>query len=249
MARKILSSLALAMLFSTRAAMAVECAGEGFEARFDDGSAKGGFAAVQEQNGTVRVTGDPVTAGNGAVLMDAGAKSRGRVGKAGLIHRFSPVGAGQVIEMEGRFLFPRGAATDSVILMDLECASCNLDTNPGIRLYLRDGRLRVDRSKIGIEEPFYPSVDIRVKPDRWQTIRWTVRLGGGEAGRSQVALDGRMISNRRGTTLLSQEIVSQIANIEIREQVDRFQIGLTANSNSRPSRLLLDDVRFCIRGG
>ena len=87
--------------------------------------------------------------------MAAGPKGK-RVGKAGLIHRFAPIGVGSVIDMSARFYFPKGEKTDSIILMDLECAACGLDTNPGLRLYLRNGHLRVDRSKVGIKEPFYP---------------------------------------------------------------------------------------------
>lgn len=246
MTRQLLSGLSLAIAILASGADALECSAGRFDASFDTGPVDSAFAATQKQNGTVETAQDPAIPGNRAALLTAGAKTRGRVGKADLIHRFAPVGAGSIIKMEGRFFFPEGAAIDSVILMDLECASCGVDTNPGIRLYLRDGRLRVDRSKIGIKEPFYPAVATQVKTGQWQTIGWTVDLGIGEAGRSHVTLDGETISDQRGTTLLSQQIVSKLADIRVNEQVDRFQVGLTANSNNRKSQLLMDDIVFCL---
>ena len=151
--------------------------------------------------------------------------------------------------MSGAFYFSKSDQTNSVILMDLECASCGLDTNPGMRLYLRDGRLRVDRSKIGIDVPFYAEQGHQVEPGRWHDVRWRVHLGEGDAGRSDVFLNGQVVASNRGTTLLTQTIVSRIANIKVREAVDRFQIGITANSNKTGTSLLLDDVRFCSTQG
>lgn len=225
-------------------ASALACSGDGLLSDFSAGNAASGFSATQEQDGSVGLRMDPTQPGNQVARMSAGPKGR-QVGKAGLIHRFAPVGIGRTVDMSARFFVPEGEMTNSIILMDLECASCGLDTNPGVRLYLRDGRLRVDRSKIGIKEPFYPSVDHQVRPNQWHRIRWTVTLGDGPEGQSIVYLDGREVGRDRGATVLTQRVVSQIANIRVKEQVDRFQIGLTANSNRRRTELLVDDVRFC----
>ena len=149
--------------------------------------------------------------------------------------------------MEGRFLFPQGSLIDSVILMDLECASCGLDTNPGVRLYVREGRLRVDRSKIGIKQSFLPIAPTALTFDAWHRIVWVVVLGDETTGSSQVYLDEALVIDAKGTTVLLQQVVDKIASgLNVLSQMDRFQIGLTANSNRKGASLMLDDVAFCV---
>lgn len=242
----VLLSLIASLVSTAAMAEGISCSERGMLSNFETGKAAAGFAAEQMQGGVSERVSDPAASNNSAVRLTAGGKGR-RVGKAALIHRFPPVGKGAVVEMGARMFFPAGAALDSVILMDLECASCGLDTNPGIRLYLRDARLRVDRSKIGLSDPFYPEVDVQLEHGRWHALRWQVTIGEDEAGYSEVYLDGRRISAARGTTVLTQTIVSSLADIKVREQVDRFQVGLTANSNRRQTEMLLDDVWFCQR--
>jgi hypothetical protein len=194
--------------------------------------------------GEIEVVEDPTEPGNRIAAMRTGGK-RGEVAKAALVHRFDPVTAG-TLHMSARVRFPAGAPMDSVILMDLECASCGLDTNPGLRLYLRDRRLRVDRSKIGLEHALVPSVDLRLEPETWHRIDWFVRLGRAESGETWVLLDGTEVLRGSGPTMLTQAVMDQIADIEVREQIDRFQIGITANSNRGPAELMIDDVSLAL---
>ena len=213
---------------------------------FSAGDAEQGFAGAVKQRGTVSKSQDPHDAANSVAEFSASGKSGGRVGKAHLIYRFEPASLGSRIVMQGRFLFPKDSFIDSVILMDLECASCGLDTNPGVRLYLREGRLRVDRSKIGIKQSFLPVTPTAVTFEEWHRILWVVVLGDDTAGSSQVYLDDALVINAKGTTVLLQQVVDTIApGLRVLSQVDRFQIGLTANSNLRGSSLMLDDVAFC----
>ncbi len=229
---------------STAAVRADEPAGfvDGFDAL---GATEGAWAMTQLQRGELELAADPLDPANRVIAMRAGGKAR-TVGKAALVHRFVPVGAGRTVVMRGRFFAPEGAALDSVILMDLECASCGLDTNPGVRLYLRDGRLRVDRSKIGHDQAFTPLVADRMARGRWHAIEWRVRLGHGTAGGTTVTLDGATVLDATGDTLLDQAVVRRFADVEVTEAVDRFQVGLTANSNPGPTALLMDDVSFAI---
>ncbi|MEW2912757.1 hypothetical protein [Leisingera sp. JC11] len=221
------------------------CPQEGRHWHFDDAAKHGGFAHVQLQRGTAVLAEDPMLPGNQVARLTAGPKQKGKVGKADYVHRFAPLKAGSVILMQARFYFPPGTPLNSLILMDLECASCGLDTNPGVRLYLRRGMLRVDRSKIGIKQAFLPTAPRMVAAGVWHELSWQVTLGAGEHGRSVVMLDGEQVVDARGTTLLTQEIVSQHMDITVQEQADRFQVGLTANSNPETVEMLLDDVRFC----
>lgn len=206
-----------------------------------------GFSTRIEQRGRVAMAADPDDPANAVASFTDDGKSGGKVGKAHLVHRFGPVGIGSRITMEARFYFPPGSFADSVILMDLECASCGLDTNPGVRLYLRDGRPRVDRSKIGIKDAFLPAPDARIGPGAWHWIAWKVTLGDDSNGSSQVYLDGVQVMDARGTTVLLQETVDRLADgLVVRSEMDRFQIGITANSNRKGTALLVDDVGFCI---
>lgn len=223
-----------------------DCGAGGMLSDFQGDDVALGFAATQLQGGEVSVIVDPLDPTNRVATSTAGPKGR-KVGKAGFIHRFEWLGKGAELVMGARILIPEGSAADSVILMDLECAECGLDTNPGIRLYLRDGRLRVDRSKIGLRDPFYPTAETRIEPGTWHDLIWRVTIGVDDAGQSQVVLNGQIVGDARGTTVLTQEIVSKLADIKVREGVDRFQVGLTANSNASATSLLLDDVWFCAR--
>jgi len=221
-------------------------AAERFRENFENGLEMDRVWALRQlQRGEIAVRPDPLRPGNRVVAMRAGGKGW-RVGKAGLIHRFEPISAGSTVIMRASFLIPDGAYRDSVILMDLECASCGIDTNPGVRLYLRDGRLRVDRSKIGLRDAFYPNDPHRVQFNKWHEVEWRVTLGKGNAGRAIVRLDDAVVLDSRGTTILSQEVVSRLADVRVDEAVDRFQIGITANSNGRPTRLLVDEISFAV---
>lgn len=234
------------LALTSAAADAEEACGQDYRRwLFEEAQENAGFAFVQLQRGEADQVQDPAGPGNRVAHLTAGPKKRGKVGKADYVHRFEPLQAGTVISMQARFFFPPDTPLNSIILMDLECASCGMDTNPGIRLYLRKGLLRVDRSKIGIRQPFLSTVPRLLQPGIWHHITWQVTLGKGTEGHSLVTLDGEVVSDARGTTILSQEIVSQHADIRVQEQVDRFQVGLTANSNKQAVGMFLDDVRFC----
>ncbi|WP_264212625.1 hypothetical protein [Leisingera thetidis] len=243
---RVLSILSLAaVLWASNGSASEQCPPDSRHWPFDEAGGQGGFAHVQLQRGEAVLAEDPLQPGNRVARLTAGPKKKGKVGKADYVHRFEPLPAGSVILMQARIYFPPGMPLNSVILMDLECASCGLETNPGIRLYLRRGLLRVDRSKVGIKQPFLPTVPRVMTAGVWHELSWQVTLGAGEDGRSLVTLDGEVISDARGTTMLTQEIVSRHMDVTVREQADRFQIGLTANSNPQAAEMLLDDVRFC----
>ncbi|MEB2311734.1 MAG: hypothetical protein OZ921_05545 [Sorangiineae bacterium] len=211
------------------------------------GDVAAGFTNTQVQRGSVEVDADPVEPTNHVARMTAGEKVGDQVGKADLIVAYPAIGAGHRVVASGRFFFPADSSLDSLILMDIECASCGLDTNPGIRLYLRDGALRVDRSKIGLTDAFLPTSPTLVTTGTWHSLVWQVTLGIGDAGRSDVYLDGVQVMSATGTTLISQAIIDQVApGITVKERADRLQIGLTANSNPTSQTLFLDDVAMCV---
>ena len=183
-----------------------------------------GGAGLQEQGGAVSCDG-------GTVVARAGPRD-GRVAKAALIVPFERAPAGSVVTVSARFRFPADSPLDSIHLMDIECKRCGIDGNPGLRLYLRDGRLRVDRAKIDGGHAWTNDAAPRVPRGEWVRIAWRLRLG--EAGRSSVRLGGVRVLDDRGRT---------VPGAPPADAVDRVQIGITASSNAVPVALEMRDIR------
>lgn len=199
---------------------------------FEHGIARG-WALRQQESGvvdTVRAPGRP------GMALRARAEPKGaRVTKAGLVARTPPMMRGETVRVGFDLYVPSGTAPNSLQLVDLECATCGEGGNPGIRLYLRRGRLRIDRSKIGIAKAWLDAAAPVLANDRWYRVGLTVRFGAAE-GAAQVTLDGKTVLTGRGDTLLPGA-----------DHADRVQIGITANSNPTPATLYLDNV--AIRAG
>ena len=186
------------------------------------------WALRQQQNGTVDIVRAPARLGM-ALRARAAAKG-GSVTKAALVARPPAIRAGRIVRVGFDLMIPAGTPANSLQLVDLECATCGEGGNPGIRLYLRRGRLRIDRSKIGIAKAWIDDAAPVLANGRWYRVGMTVRLGASE-GAAQVTLDGRTVLIGHGDTLLPGA-----------DHIDRVQIGITANSNPVPATLYLDNV-------
>lgn len=249
--RSFVGAALLAAVFGAQPGMAQPrgCNNADLLSNFETGRLASGFAKTQNQRGDLEVVADPARPGNHVAFLSADRKRsmmRKKVGKAALIHRFSPLPKGTSLVMAADFYIPKGSSNTSIILMDLECASCIDIAQPGIRLYLKQGRLRVDLSKIGLKHPYDPQVAHQIVPGRWYNIEWRVTVGAGQGGSSEVYLDGKLVNQARGNTLLTQKVASGLQKgLVVKEQVDRFQVGMTANSNKSRSDLLMDNVWFC----
>lgn len=191
------------------------------------------WAVRQEQGGTLDIVAAPGRAGH-ALRARAGPKVD-RVTKAALIARPPAMRAGQTVSIALDLYVPSGTALDSLQLVDLECATCGEGGNPGVRLYLRRGRLRIDRSKIGIRHAWTNDAAPVLLNDRWYRIGYQVRFGAA-AGAAEVAVDGRPVLAAKGDTLLPGS-----------DHADRIQIGITANSQPRAVAVLVDNVTVSIR--
>jgi hypothetical protein len=135
---------------------------------------------------------------------------------------------------------PDGAPLNSIHLLDIECASCGEEGNPGIRLYLRHGRLRVDRSKIGVRDAWTNDAAPQLWHGRWHRVELDVTAGFGTAGRVRARLDGVTVLAAEGDTIVRPSSGAAPG-------ADRIQIGLTASSNSVPAIAWFDDVAVAIR--
>lgn len=189
----------------------------------------------QEQRGTITPV-EAVAGRSDVVRAIAGRKQGNQVGKAALIAPFEKMTPGTVIVASAWFYIPSSTPRNSIILMDLECKKCGMRGNPGLRLYLRDGRPRVDRKKIGEKHAWVSDRAPVVPSDRWFQLTWTLRLGmDAETGMSVVTVDGREALRNTGRTL---------PPLGDRSGVDRLQVGLTANSNATSTELYFDDVQI-----
>jgi len=226
----LVGSAVLAALATDRGAVPARFAfGDTFDRGLCVGSCPGAVWAVrQEERGAVSLVSAPGRSGK-ALRARAEAK-RGSVSKAALIARPGDMPEGTQLTVAFDLYVPRRAPVNSLQLVDIECARCGEGGNPGIRLYLRRGRLRIDRSKIGIEHAWTRDTAPQITRERWHRIVWTTRLARGQAGRADVALDGRNVLSGQGATLAH-------------DRADRVQIGITANSNHTPATALFDNVR------
>ena len=164
-----------------------------------------------------------LTCVNGVMTATAGLKQDGRVGKAAAILPFGRLaGRGTTVTARAEVFIPGGAPIDSIHMMDLECKTCGVSGNPGLRLYLRDGRLRIDRAKIGERYAWVNDTAPRLPVDRWVTLEWTLGLSDQPDGWARVTLDGVPVLQATGRT---------VPRGPLGHGIDRLQIGVTANSN------------------
>ena len=201
---------------------------------FDEGLCTGDCPGAiwyfrQEVEGHLSVVPDPRARG-GVLLAEAGPRT-GRVPKAALVARFPRIGDGQKLAIAFDVMIPRGKPLNSVHLLDLECADCGMSGNPGIRLYLRRGRLRIDRAKIGIEHAWTDDAAPQLEQGRWHRIEAVVDLAPDDRGGARVLLDGRPVLEASGRTLLPRRDAG----------IDRIQLGITATSNDAPAAALFDN--------
>lgn len=208
---------------------------DGFDAGLCVGGCPGArWAIVQQQGG--RVSARPAPGRAGRALHAVAGPKRGGVTKADLVARLRPVGAGGMIVVGFDLRLPAGRPRDSLQLVDVECATCGEGGNPGIRLYLRHGRLRIDRAKIGIAHAWANDAAPPLAAGRWHRIVLEVRLGDDDSGAARVRLDGREVLAARGRTMPAGAPA----------HVDRVQIGITANSNAVPAEAWFDDVAVTV---
>lgn len=223
----------VSVLASAQGALA---AGQTITERFDGSGALSQRTPLKQQRqfGDIRQVRDPLRGaetGGYVYRFEAGPKRR-KVGKAALILPFETLRPGDRLEVRAQIMLPEGAPLNSVHLMDVECKHCGQRGNPGVRLYLRDGRLRVDRKKIGERHAWAFDAASRLPAGRWVEVTWTLQLGlSGDPTLSLVGIDGQAVLRNRGRNL--PDVPRPQAG------VDRLQIGVTANSNDRAAVVYL----------
>jgi hypothetical protein len=208
-----------------------------FSEDFERGLRFGGgpWALAQQIDGRIGLAAAPERRGR-ALLATTGPKRGDKVAKADLVARLALMRPGTQLAIAFDIRIPAGNPRNSLQLVDLECATCGEGGNPGIRLYLRNGRLRIDRAKIGIRHAWTRDDAPALAAGRWHRITWQLRLDPGAAGYTRVLLDGDEVLAARGATLATLP----------RTGADRIQIGITANSNPVPASAYFDDISVSI---
>ena len=209
---------------------------ENFERGLCLGSCRGwNWASSQQIDGRL----DVVPGRAGKVLRARTQARAQRVPKAALIARPAKLTPGATVRVAFDLMVPQGAPLNSIHLVDLECASCGEEGNPGIRLYLRHGRLRIDRSKIGRFPTWTDNEATPLRHGRWHRIELDIRSGFGDGGWAHARLDGATVLRGRGDTIVRPGGGAEAG-------ADRIQIGLTASSNSGPATAYFDNVRVTV---
>jgi hypothetical protein len=175
--------------------------------------------------------------GKGRVLRARTGPRLTQVPKAALVARPAKIAPGSRLEVALDVMIPSGTPLNSIHLIDVECATCGADGNPGIRVYLRDGRLRIDRAKIGEADAWTNENAPKLSAGAWHRIRAVVTPGRGRQGRAQVFLDGAVVLDATGSTIGQPGRGSSAG-------ADRVQIGVTANSNPRAVTAYFDNVEI-----
>jgi hypothetical protein len=160
-----------------------------------------------------------------------------QVPKAALVARPAKIAPGSRLEVALEVMIPTGTPLNSIHLIDVECATCGSDGNPGIRVYLRNGRLRIDRAKVGEANAWTNENAPKLSAGAWHRVRAVVTPARGRRGRAQVFLDGAEVLDAIGSTIVEPGRGSSAG-------IDRVQIGVTANSNPRAVTAYFDNVEI-----
>lgn len=195
---------------------------------------------TQFQNGELAIseTGD-------AVMFFAGPK-QSTLGKAASIHRFDPLANADTLVLSTDFMIPVGSPVDSIMIADFESANASVGTNPGIRISLRDGFIRVDRTKIGEPDIWYAAQSDAIESGQWYDLKVEFNPGVGSGGGIRIFLDGELILDQVGTTVITQDALAGTGVTLTGGSIDRVQVGITANSTNKPASIALRDLSIDI---
>ena len=108
---------------------------------------------IQLQDGRIDISDD----GN-VTLMRAGSAGS-KVGKSTYSTAINTTDNSGLVTAEFDFMIPDGMPTSHIYLADIESKAASSGYNPGVRIQVRDGIIRVERGKIGIKELWPADMD------------------------------------------------------------------------------------------
>lgn len=172
-------------------------------------------------------------------------RKRERVGKAYVTKNFPPAQAGDIIEVEARYLITRAPSDGSLYLMDIECRHCGPQWKAGIRVLVRQGQLRVNRSKLALKKDLVAKDAISIPTGKSFALSTRLRLGD-ESGETVISIDGSPVIQGRGVNMPLRHIFAQ-QNLDLKEEhLDYVQFGITANSGDSEAEVLVSDIELSV---
>lgn len=181
---------------------------------------------IQLQEGRLDISED----GN-VTLMRAGSAGS-KVGKSTYSTAISTTDNSGLVTAEFDFMIPDGSPTSHIYLADIESKAASSGYNPGVRIQVRDGIIRVERGKIGIKELWPADMD-KLETGRWYSLKVELRPGAGNDGEVRLYLDGKKVVDEVGQTIDTTSSNSWI---------DTVQVGLTANVNDYDAALAVRNI-------
>lgn len=196
----------------------------------------------------VRGEGAVINSPRGRVAwVKAGRREGEEVGKACIVHEFPiPLRAGDRLEVAASFVLP-ALSGGRISVMDVECKYCGHSFQPGIRLFLDiDRTFYVERGKLG-----HSGAVRQVRPphaplDAWCAVRWRIVLGQADDGAVDLWIDNTKVLSANGATMPDRNVARRHGLSLDAEQLDRIQVGLTANSQPHDTELLMDDIELVV---
>ncbi len=184
--------------------------------------------------------------GAGYVVSATAEGARERVGKAYLTKDMRPVFRGDRIEASMLLYVPYQTPSDgSVYLLDIECRDCGYEEKPGLRVLVdKNGMLRVNRSKLGLQEDFFAISDDRIPFNRAFTLTVILELGGDGDGRTLVYVDQELVIDSVGVNMPLNSVTEPLGVALTAERFDYVQFGVTANSRPDSINLSFDDAEI-----
>lgn len=182
---------------------------------------------IQLQDGRVDIS------DNGNVTLMRAGSAGSKVGKSTYSTEINTTDDSGLVTAEFDFMIPDGYPTSHIYLADIESNAASSGYNPGVRIQVRDGQIRVERGKIGIKELWAADQDQPLQTGQWYSLKVVMRPGDANNGEIQLYLDGELVVDEQGQTIDTTSSNSWI---------DRVQVGLTANVNDYDAALAVRNI-------
>lgn len=205
---------------------------------FDLMDTEGVEVAMQLNSGDVGMPFDGTT-----LVHTVDASSSGDITKSTVNMGFDPVENGDIITISMDFFIPDGSPTDQIFIADFESSTANTGTHPGVRIFLRDGYLRVDRAKIGEEDGWFADHD-PIQSGEWNSIEVVLVPGDDDTGQMMIFLNGQLVLQEAGATILTQEALGDTSFTLTGGEIDRVQVGLTANNGPSEAAIVTSNIEL-----
>ncbi|SFR33695.1 hypothetical protein [Litoreibacter janthinus] len=189
----------------------------------------------------------------GSVAMRAVKRPSGssKVSKASLVHEGFEARQGDILKISLRIKINPGNA-DGLYFMDLECTTCwppiapVSNQSPGIRMYIdrSNGRLGIDRGKIGFRSQPMRSPGPRFPIGEWVDVVWKIGLSESSNGWVEVKTNGRLLLQAKGATLPSRSTFLKYGILLSALKYDYVEVGATANETGRDQTVQIASLRI-----